>query len=64
MLFLPRRVSNRLQTIIAMVQNDKDRAFTVAQQAVRAAPNSATAQIALSYAQQVRFDLEGTRQSC
>ena len=35
----------------------------MAQQAVEAAPDSATAQIALSYAQQARFDLEGARAS-
>jgi tetratricopeptide (TPR) repeat protein len=35
----------------------------VAQQAVGTAPDSATAQIALSYAQQARFDLEGARAS-
>jgi tetratricopeptide (TPR) repeat protein len=52
-----------LQTIIAVVQNDKDKALQVAQQAVETAPNSATAQIALSYAQQARFDLEGARAS-
>jgi tetratricopeptide (TPR) repeat protein len=52
-----------LQTIIAIVQNDKDTALKVAQQAVGTAPDSATAQIALSYAQQARFDLEGARAS-
>ena len=52
-----------LQTIIAVVQNDKDRALQVAQQAVQATPESATARIALSYAQQARFDLEGARAS-
>jgi len=52
-----------LQTIIAVVQNDKDKAFSVAQKAVEADANSATAQIALSYAQQARFDLEGARAS-
>ena len=52
-----------LQTIIAVVQNEKDKALQVAQQAVEAAPDSATAQIALSYAQQARFDLEGARAS-
>jgi tetratricopeptide (TPR) repeat protein len=46
-----------------VVQNDKDKALQVAQQAVGAAPDSATAQIALSYAQQARFDLEGARAS-
>jgi tetratricopeptide (TPR) repeat protein len=52
-----------LQTIIAVAQGDKDRAFATAQRAVAAAPKSATAQIALSYAQQARFDLEGARKS-
>jgi len=52
-----------LQTIIAVVQNEKDKAMEVAQKAVEAASDSATAQIALSYAQQARFDLEGARAS-
>jgi tetratricopeptide (TPR) repeat protein len=52
-----------LQTIIAIVQNDKAKALQVAQQAVGTAPDSATARIALSYAQQARFDLEGARAS-
>ena len=52
-----------LQSIIAVVQNDKDRALSVARKAVEADPNSATAKIALSYAQQARFDLEGARAS-
>jgi tetratricopeptide (TPR) repeat protein len=52
-----------LQTIIAVVQNDKDKALTIAQQAVEANPDSATARIALSYAQQARFDLQGARAS-
>jgi tetratricopeptide (TPR) repeat protein len=52
-----------LQTIIAVVQNDKDRALSLAQQAIQLDANSATAHIALSYAQQARFDLEGARAS-
>lgn len=52
-----------LQTIIAIVQNEKDRAFDIAQKNVAANPNSATAWIALSYAQQARFDLPGARAS-
>jgi tetratricopeptide (TPR) repeat protein/opacity protein-like surface antigen len=52
-----------LQTIIAIVRNDKDQALAVAQKAVEVAPDSATAWIALSYAQQARFDLEGARAS-
>ena len=52
-----------LQSIIAVVQNEKDKALNAAQRAVGAAPGSATALIALSYAQQARFDLEGARAS-
>jgi tetratricopeptide (TPR) repeat protein len=52
-----------LQAIIAVVQNDRDKALSAAQQAVQADPNSATALIALSYAKQARFDLEGARAS-
>ena len=51
-----------LQTLIAVVQYEK--ALQVAQQAVGTVPDSATAQIALSYAQHARFDLEGAHQSC
>jgi tetratricopeptide (TPR) repeat protein len=52
-----------LQSVIAVVQNEKDQALNIAQQAVEAAPGSATAWIALSYAQQAGFDLEGARAS-
>ena len=52
-----------LQSIIAVVQNDKERALNQAQKAVAADPQSPTAQIALSYARQARFDLEGARTS-
>ena len=52
-----------LQSIIAVVQNDKDKALTLAQQAVAADPNSASAKTALSYAQQARFDLDGARKT-
>ena len=48
-----------LQSIIAVTQNEKDRARELAQKAVTAEPNSASALIALSYAQQANFDLEG-----
>src|SRR4030095_16981568 len=48
-----------LQSIVAVAQNDKDRARELAQQAVTADPNSASALIALSYAQQANFDIEG-----
>jgi tetratricopeptide (TPR) repeat protein/opacity protein-like surface antigen len=52
-----------LQSIIAVVQNEPDRALTVGRQAVEADPKSASALIALSYAQQSNFDLEGARNS-
>ena len=52
-----------LQAIIAVVQNDRDRALAIAEKAVAANPASATARIALSYAQQARFDLPGARAS-
>jgi tetratricopeptide (TPR) repeat protein len=52
-----------LQSIVAVVQNDKDRALNIAQKAVTADPKSASALIALSYAQQANFDLEGARNS-
>jgi tetratricopeptide (TPR) repeat protein len=52
-----------LQSIIAVVQNEKEKALNLAQKAVEKGPNSATARIALSYAQQASFDLEGARGS-
>jgi tetratricopeptide (TPR) repeat protein len=52
-----------LQSIIAVVQNEKEKALSFAQKAVEAGSNSATAWIALSYAQQAGFDLEGARAS-
>ncbi len=52
-----------LQSIIAVVQNEKEAALSLSQKAVKADPQSATAQIALSYARQARFDLEGARTS-
>ncbi|MEW6296503.1 MAG: TonB-dependent receptor [Thermodesulfobacteriota bacterium] len=52
-----------LRTTIAVVQNEQESALDIAQKAVAAAPHSATALIALSYAQQAGFDLEGARAS-
>lgn len=51
------------RSIIAVVQNEKDKALSTAQKAVEAGPNSATARIAMSYAQQASFDLESARYS-
>ena len=50
-----------LQSVMAVVQNDKDKALALAQQAVATDSNSASARIALSYAQQAQFNLEGAR---
>jgi tetratricopeptide (TPR) repeat protein len=52
-----------LQAIIAVVQNEKEKALDVARKAVEANPKSASALIALSYAQQANFDLEGALSS-
>ena len=52
-----------LQTIIFIVQNQKKKALETAIRAVKSDPTSATARIALSYAQQARFDLEGAQVS-
>jgi tetratricopeptide (TPR) repeat protein len=52
-----------LQAIIAIVQNDKERALDLAKQAVTADTKSSSALIALSYAQQANFDLEGALSS-
>jgi tetratricopeptide (TPR) repeat protein len=48
-----------LQAIIALVQNDKERARSLAQKAVLSNPDSATARVALSYARQANFDVKG-----
>lgn len=52
-----------LQSVIAVVQNDKERALSLAKKAVEADPKSASAYIALSYAQQAQFDLKGALES-
>jgi tetratricopeptide (TPR) repeat protein len=52
-----------LQSIIAVVKNQKQEALNLAKEAVKIDPKSATAQITLSYAQQASFDLEGSRAS-
>ncbi|NOT84823.1 MAG: tetratricopeptide repeat protein, partial [Methylococcaceae bacterium] len=47
-----------LQAIIAVTQNQQQAALDFAQQAVKLDPESATAQIALSYAQQSLFNID------
>jgi tetratricopeptide (TPR) repeat protein len=52
-----------LQSIIAVTQNEKEKALNSAKKAVEADPNSPTARIAVSYALQAGFDLEGALNS-
>ena len=52
-----------LQSIIAVVQNEKGKALDLAKKSIEADRKSASANIALSYAQQANFDLEGARAS-
>ncbi len=52
-----------LQSIIAVTQNDKEKALDLAGKAVQADKNSAAAHIAMSYAQQASFDLKGALNS-
>jgi Tfp pilus assembly protein PilF len=52
-----------LQAVIAVTQNDKEKALTLAKKAVETDPHSASALIALSYAQQANFDLRGSLDS-
>lgn len=52
-----------LQAIIAVVRNENDLAMTMADKAVKSNPRSAPPRLALSYAQQARFDIEGALQT-
>ncbi|HXV61297.1 MAG TPA: FecR domain-containing protein, partial [Vicinamibacteria bacterium] len=52
-----------LQTIIAVVNNEGENALATGQRAVAADSSSSTAHVALSYAQQAVFDLDGARAS-
>jgi len=52
-----------LQSIIAVVNNDKEQAMALADNAVVANPQSASARIAKSYAQQAQFDVDGALKS-
>jgi tetratricopeptide (TPR) repeat protein len=52
-----------LQSIIAVVQNEKEKALSLARKAVEADPDSATTRIALSYARQANFELEEALES-
>jgi tetratricopeptide (TPR) repeat protein len=52
-----------LQSIIAVVGNQKQEALNFAKESVNMDPKSATSRIALSYAQQASFDLNGAQAS-
>jgi len=52
-----------LKAVVAVAANRADEAASTAQKAIAANPKSAAAQVALSYAQQAKFDLEGARAS-
>jgi len=52
-----------LQSVIAVVQNEKDKALVLARKAVETGPHSASARIALSYALQANFNLKGALDS-
>jgi tetratricopeptide (TPR) repeat protein len=47
-----------LLSVIAVVNNDRDKAFALASESVQQAPQSAAAHIALSYAWQAKLDLQ------
>lgn len=48
-----------LKAVIAVVNNRRDEAQTLAEKAVATAPKAASARLALSYARQAAFDLKG-----
>lgn len=50
--------AHALQAIIALVHNDKDQALRLARKAIELNPASPAAHIALSYAQQARFQID------
>ena len=52
-----------LQAIIALVNNHSEQALTLAQQAVTNSPESVAPYLALSYAQQARFNIEAALQA-
>ncbi|MBC2734522.1 MAG: TonB-dependent receptor [Desulfobacteraceae bacterium] len=55
--------AHALQAVLFVVQNEKEKALASGRKAVETGPNSASALIAMSYAQQASFDLEGARAS-
>ncbi len=52
-----------LQSVIALTQNNKEKALLLAQEAVKLEPKSPVPQVALSYAQQAAFNIDGATES-
>ena len=52
-----------LQSVIALTRNDKEKALSLAQDAVKLEPRSPIPQVALSYAQQAAFNIDGATES-
>ena len=52
-----------LQTVVAVARNEQEAAQAAADKAVASDPDSATARIAMSYARQAAFDLDGAREA-
>jgi tetratricopeptide (TPR) repeat protein len=52
-----------LSAVIAVAQNERDRALVDAQRGVELSPRSAAARIALSYAEQAHFRIEAARET-
>ena len=55
--------ADALSAVIAVAQNDRERALEEARRAVELSPRSAAAKIALSYALQARFDIQAAREA-
>ena len=56
-------IAHALQSIIALAQNENDKALELAQRAATLEPRSPVPQIALSYAYQALFDIKKARKS-
>ncbi len=52
-----------LQSIIELTRNDKEKAFSLAESAVKLEPQSPTPFVALSYSRQAAFNIEGAKES-
>lgn len=55
--------SRALEAMIAVIENDRDRALTLASEAVALDPSAPASRIAMSYVRQARFEIEAARDS-